>query len=132
MSFTDPISQLLINLKNAQLSKIDHIEIYYSKMIESILNILKNKGFIEDYKISDENTKVKKISIILKYEDNKPVIRGVQRVSKPSRRIYKSLKEIKPVFNGYAVSVYSTNKGILTDKEAIRNKVGGEFLFYIW
>lgn len=132
MSFTDPISQLLINLKNAQMSRKDHIEVYYSKMIESILNILKNKGFIEDFKISDENTKVKKITIILKYDDNKPVIRGVQRVSKPSRRVYKSIKEIKPIFNGYAVSVYSTNKGIMTDKDALKNKVGGEFLFYIW
>jgi|YNPMSStandDraft_2_1061718.scaffolds.fasta_scaffold00006_92 small subunit ribosomal protein S8 len=132
MSFSDPISELLIKLKNAQLARKDHVIIYYSKLIETILNILKNKGFIEDFKISDENSKVKKIIIILKYVDNQPAIRGVHRVSKPSRRVYKSVNEIKPIYNGYAVSVYSTNKGIITDKEALRSNVGGEFLFYIW
>ena len=132
MIFSDPISELLIKLKNAQLARKDHVVVYYSKLIETILNILKNKGFIEDFKISDENSKVKKIIIILKYVDNQPAIRGVQRVSKPSRRVYKSVNEIKPIYNGYAVSVYSTNKGIITDKEALRSNVGGEFLFYIW
>lgn len=133
MAYSDTISELLIKIKNAHFAKKDFVEIYYSNARESILKILKEKGFILDYKIEEIRKNVKILKVFFKYGENKStVIRGIKRVSKPSRRIYQKVKEIKPIYNGYAVSVYSTNKGILTGKEAVKQKVGGEFLFYIW
>lgn len=133
MAYSDTISELLTKLKNAHMAKKEFVEIYYSKVRENILNILKEKGFILDYKVEEARKNVKILKIFFKYGENKtPIIKGIKRVSKPSRRIYQNVDEIKPMYNGYAVSVYSTNKGIITGKEAVKQKVGGEFLFYIW
>ena len=133
MSYSDPISQTLTKVRNAQLARHESVAVDYSRMNEAIVKIMKEKGFISDFQIVDERKKIKKINVFLKYDVNKkPVIQGVKRISKPSLRVYKTAQEIKPIFNGYAVSVYSTNKGVMTGKEAVRQNVGGEFLFYMW
>lgn len=126
---TDPISDMLIRIKNGQMRKKEFIEVYpKSKMKIEILKILKKEGFIEDYE-----EKEKSIVVKLRYfPDGSPVITDLKRVSKPSRRVYVSYKELKPVMNGIGIAILSTPKGILTDKEAKKLKVGGELLLEVW
>jgi small subunit ribosomal protein S8 len=126
---TDPISDMLIRIKNGQMRRKEFVEIYpKSKMKIEILKILKKEGFIEDYE-----EKEKSIIVKLRYfPDGTPLITDVKRISKPSRRVYVSYKELKPVMNGIGVAILSTSKGILTDKEARKLKVGGELLLEVW
>jgi len=126
---TDPISDMLIRIKNGQMRRKEFVEIYpKSKMKIEILKILKKEGFIEDYE-----EKEKSIIVKLRYfPDGKPLITDVKRISKPSRRVYVSYKELKPVMNGIGIAILSTSKGILTDKEARKLKVGGELLLEVW
>jgi small subunit ribosomal protein S8 len=107
----------------------EFVEIYpKSKMKLEILKILKKEGFIEDYE-----EKEKSIIVKLRYfPDGTPLITDVKRISKPSRRVYVSYKELKPVMNGIGIAILSTSKGILTDKEARKLKVGGELLLEVW
>jgi small subunit ribosomal protein S8 len=126
---TDPISDMLIRIKNGQMRRKEVVEIYpKSKMKLEILKILKKEGFIEDYE-----EKEKSIIVKLRYfPDGTPLITDVKRISKPSRRVYVSYKELKPVMNGIGIAILSTSKGILTDKEARKLKVGGELLLEVW
>ena len=126
---TDPISDMLIRIKNGQMRKKEFIEVYpKSKMKIEILKILKKEGFIEDYE-----EKEKSIVVKLRYfPDGSPVITDLKRISKPSRRVYVSYKELKPVMNGIGIAILSTPKGILTDKDAKKLKVGGELLLEVW
>lgn len=133
--YSDPISEMTTKIYNAQMAYKPDVTVSYSKIKESILMILKSKGFIQDFSIESHssNSAIKQIHVSLKYtSDRKPVINGIRRISKPSRRFYHSVEDIKPIMNGYAVGIYSTNKGILSDKDAKKENVGGEFLFYIW
>lgn len=133
--YSDPISEMTTKIYNAQLAYKPDVTVSYSKLKESILNILKVKGFIQDFSVESHtnNADIKQLHISLKYtSDRKPVINGIKRVSKPSRRVYHSVEDIKPIMNGYAVGIYSTNKGIMSEKEAKKQNVGGELLFYIW
>jgi small subunit ribosomal protein S8 len=133
--YSDPISEMTTKIYNAQVANKPDVTISYSKMKESILNILKDKGFVQDFSIESytSNSDIKQIHVVLKYtSDRKPVINGIKRVSKPSRRVYHSVEDIKPIMNGFAVGIYSTNRGILTDKQAKKENIGGEYLFYIW
>ncbi|MFN3411393.1 MAG: 30S ribosomal protein S8 [Exilispira sp.] len=133
--YSDPISEMTTKIYNAQMAYKPDVTVSYSKIKESILMILKAKGFIQDFSIESHssNSEIKQIHVSLKYtSDRKPVINGIRRISKPSRRFYHSVEDIKPIMNGYAVGIYSTNKGILSDKDAKKENVGGEFLFYIW
>jgi small subunit ribosomal protein S8 len=126
---TDPISDMLIRIKNGQMRRKEFVEIYpKSKMKIEILKILKKEGFIEDYE-----EKEKSIIVKLRYfPDGTPLITDLKRISKPSRRVYVSYKELKPVMNGIGIAILSTSKGILTDKEARKLKVGGELLLEVW
>jgi small subunit ribosomal protein S8 len=126
---TDPISDMLIRIKNGQMRRKEFVEVYpKSKMKLEILKILKKEGFIEDYE-----EKEKSIIVKLRYfPDGTPLITDVKRISKPSRRVYVSYKELKPVMNGIGIAILSTSKGILTDKEARKLKVGGELLLEVW
>lgn len=133
--YSDPISEMTTKIYNAQLAYKPDVTVSYSKLKESILNILKAKGFIQDFSVESytNNSDIKQLHISLKYtSDRKPVISGIKRVSKPSRRVYHSVEDIKPIMNGYAVGIYSTNKGVMSDKDAKKQNVGGELLFYIW
>jgi small subunit ribosomal protein S8 len=128
----DPINDLFNRIKNAQ--AVNKIATFapYSKLKERILQILKDNGFILDYKIRKVNNK-KTLKIYLKYDNNNQgAIRGIKQISKPGRRIYQKAKEIKRVKSGYGIAIISTSKGLITDKEARKYKVGGEVIAHIW
>lgn len=129
MSIQDPISDLLIQIKNGQQSKKKTIELYSCNLKVSIIKIMKQEGYIKNYEIK-KNTK-KKIIIFLKYFKKKPVIEYIKRVSKPSLRVYKKKHEIPKVMDGFGVAIISTSKGIMTDKEARKKNIGGEIICYI-
>ncbi len=129
---TDPIGDMLIKIKNALMVKHKSVTIPASKIKLEIARILKQEGYIEDFKYIEEKPQAK-IEIILKYDENKqPVIAGVRRVSKPGRRIYKGYKDLSKVMNGLGIAIISTSQGIMTDYEARKRKIGGEVICEIW
>lgn len=128
----DTISNLIISLKNAQKAKHAEVKISYSKLKHAIADVLKKEGFIANVEKTGKDTS-KKLVITLKYEeDGSPSILEVKRNSKQSKRTYIGYKDIKQVRNGYGISVLSTPQGVLSNKEAIKQKVGGELLFTMW
>ncbi len=128
---TDPIGDLIIRLKNANAAGNVQTTLPYSKLRLAIAEILEREGYIGA--IEKQGKKVKRsLSVTLLSENGKPKIQGVRRVSKPGRRMYKKASELRPVKYGYGTLVLSTPKGLLTDKEARKEKVGGETLFEIW
>ena len=130
---TDPIADLCVRVKNANMAHQSQVKVSGSKLKEALVNIFKQEGFIKDYSVSSEKGKYKEIEIQLKYGlRHKRVISGVTRISKPGRRIYASVGDLKKYTKAFGVTVLSTQKGILTDKGALREKVGGEVLLSIW
>jgi small subunit ribosomal protein S8 len=127
----DPISQIIINVKNANAAGKATLTLPYSKLKESVLVVLKREGYIKDFRTMGKKV-IKSLEVELIYIDGKARIEGVQQISKNSRRTYSKAKEIKPVLNGYGTLILTTPKGILTDREAKKEKVGGEVLFKIW
>ena len=127
----DPISQIIINVKNANAAGKATLTLPYSKLKESVLEVLKREGYIKDFRTMGKKV-IKTLEVELIYIDGKARIEGVQQISKNSRRTYSKAKEIKPVLNGYGTLILTTPKGILTDREAKKEKVGGEVLFKIW
>lgn len=127
----DTIADMIIRIKNAGMAEKPSVLISYSKMKFAITELLKREGYIKDY--SKKGKKVTKfIEIGLLYEDGKPKIQGIERISKFSRRIYQKAKKLRPVRQGFGTLVLTTPKGILSDKEAKKENVGGEALFKIW
>jgi small subunit ribosomal protein S8 len=127
----DKISNLIITLKNAYTAGHSHLEFPYTAMNKSILEVLRKDGFIKDF---DEKGKdpVKKLEVVLKYENGAPAITDVKRVSKLSKRSYVGYKDLRPVRQGYGITVISTPKGIMSGKDAKSSKLGGEELFKVW
>jgi small subunit ribosomal protein S8 len=125
-----PYIDMIIRIKNSYLSRRESVTVNFSNLNHEILKKMKSLQLIKDFKI--EGDKVKRIVISLNYIDRSPAITEVKIYSKPGRRWYCSYKEIKPVVGGLGFSFISTPKGILTDKEARRLKVGGELLFSVW
>lgn len=128
---TDPIADVLTRLRNAQRANHENVDVMLNKTTESLLAILKTEGFIEGYSAFQKGP-AKMAKVELKYFKNKPVIQGVERVSKPGRRVYAKWEEIRPTLNNLGLSIFSTPKGILSDKDAKYNHVGGEFLCKVW
>ena len=131
MPVTDPISDYLTRIRNASNAKKVRVDIPASKMKVNLTEILKKQNFIRDYKIFEDN-KQNLISIILRYTDGEPAIGGLKRVSTPGLRLYKNAKDLPRVLNGLGIAVISTSKGLLTDKEARQQSMGGEVVCYIW
>ena len=131
MNLTDPIADMLTRIRNAAKQKHTTVDVPYSKVKAEISNILLNEGFIADREIV-ENGAHKNIRITLKYKDSKCVIQGLKRISKPGLRIYAEKEELPRVLNGLGIAIISTSKGIVTDKVARQNNVGGEVIAYIW
>lgn len=125
---TDPISDFLVRLRNAGLAKKDSVSVPSSKMTTALADLLEKEGYVA----SVAKKKGGPLTISLAYKNGRPVITGSKRVSKPSRRMYTSVHDIKPVKRGYGLLVLSTPAGVLTGKEAREKKVGGEVLFEIW
>lgn len=132
MSVTDPIADLLTRIRNANQMRYNEVVVPSSKVKMEIIKILKNEGYIANYKV--EKGEVQDNTIItLKYGKNKErVISGLKRISKPGLRVYAKAEEIPTVLNGLGISIISTSKGIMTGKEARKENLGGEVLAYIW
>ncbi|BAI81213.1 30S ribosomal protein S8 [Deferribacter desulfuricans SSM1] len=132
MVMTDPISDMLTRIRNATMVKKEEVSIPYSKLKESIINILKEEGYIKNYRVLNEGTK-KNILIFLKYDaTGESVIRGLKRVSTPGRRVYVKSKNLKPVLGGLGTGIVSTSQGIKTVKQCIKEKIGGEYICQVW
>ncbi len=127
----DPISDFLSRIRNAQLRKKKKIEVPSTKILVSISEILKQEGFINDFAVVESNPQ-NELTVHLKYVNGSPVIRDLVRVSKPGVRRYRGYKDIEKVRSGMGVAVYSTPNGVLTGNDAIKQKIGGEFLCYIY
>lgn len=132
MTMTDPIADMLTRVRNALGASHETVDIPSSKLKVSIAKVLKSEGYIKNFKIvSDGRNRL--IRIFLKYdEEGSPVIDGIERVSKPSRRIYAGYNEIPMVLKGYGISIVSTSAGIMTDRQARKTRVGGEILCSVW
>lgn len=128
---TDPIADMLTRIRNATRIKAEKVDIPISRMKLEIAKILKEEGFIKGYKILRDK-KQGVLRIVLKYVDNESVISGMQRVSKPGRRVYLGKNEIPRVMGGLGIAILTTSKGILSDKECRLEGVGGEVLCYVW
>ena len=130
--YTDPISDYLTRIRNAQRARRKTVDIPSSKMKEKITGILLENGFITDFKIHETPDKQGKIVIRLKYFNDEGVILGLERVSRPGIRKYLSNDELPKVLNGLGISIVSTSKGLMTDKEARKQGIGGEVICNIW
>ena len=130
---TDPIADMLTRIRNANTAKHDTVDVPASKMKEAIANILLEEGYIKAVDIVEEG-KFKTIRITLKYgkDKNEKIITGINRISKPGLRVYASKDELPKVLGGLGVAIISTNKGVLTDKQARAAQVGGEVLAFVW
>ncbi|MBI5182377.1 MAG: 30S ribosomal protein S8 [Nitrospirae bacterium] len=132
MSMTDPIADMLTRIRNANKMKFEKVDIPSSKMKAEIVKILKGEGFIKNYKfLKDRRQGI--IRVYLKYtEDERRVLSGLMRISKPGRRVYRGVTEFPRVRGGLGIAILSTPKGILSDKQSKKANVGGEILCYVW
>ncbi|MGE5859386.1 MAG: 30S ribosomal protein S8 [Ignavibacteria bacterium] len=131
MPVTDPISDFLTRIRNASRAKKVSVEIPSSNLKKNLAEILKKQQFIHDYSLI-EDKKQNILKIFLKYSKGAPALNGLKRISTPGLRVYKNADELPRVLNGLGIAVVSTSKGLLTDKEARREAVGGEIVCYIW
>ena len=132
MHTTDPIADMLPRIRNANSAKHDTVDIPASNMKKSIAQILVDEGYIKGYKVIEDG-KQGVIKVTLKYTDGKtPVITGLRRVSKPGLRIYSNAEDMPKVMKGLGIAIISTSKGVMTDREARKQHIGGEVLAYIW
>ncbi|GIK22372.1 MAG: 30S ribosomal protein S8 [Ignavibacterium sp.] len=131
MPVTDPISDFLVRIGNAAKAKKLRVEIPASKMKIGLAEILKKENYIHDFSLV-EDTKQNVIKIQLKYRDGYSAITGLKRISKPGLRVYKDSEKLPRVLNGLGTAVISTSKGLMTDKEARNQSIGGEVICYIW
>ena len=131
---TDPIADLLSRIRNAGLARHDRTEIPASRLKHAVAEILKSEGYIADVRPAEgEGDGPKKLTIVLKYgRDRTSAIDGIRRVSRPGRRVYVRHDRIPRVFSGLGISILSTSRGLMSDKEARRQKVGGELLCEVW
>jgi len=130
MSMTDPIADLLTRIRNGQMARLKLVTMPSSKVKESIAKVLKDEGYISGFETATEGAK-KTLSIQLKYFEGKPVIETLERVSKPSLRIYRGADELPKVMNGLGVAIISTPSGVVSDKQARAAGQGGEVLCYV-
>ena len=129
----DLIADALTRIRNAAMRKLEVTTLVHSNTVEAVCKVLKEKEYVEDYKVVDTDPKKKTISVTLKYDDNEnSVINEIKRISKSGRRVYKSATELKSFKNGYGTIVVSTNKGVIANDEAYKLNVGGEALCSVW
>ncbi len=129
---TDPIADMLTRIRNANMVSHKEIELPSSKLKVELAKLLKEEGYITDYSIKEAG-KFKVLNVVLKYDSqNKPVITNLQRVSKPGLRTYSKAKNLPQVLGGMGIAVVSTSKGLLTDRKARKENVGGEVVCYVW
>jgi len=132
MAMSDPIADMLTRVRNAGKAKFESADLPGSKIKVEIAKVLKSEGFIRNFKfVSDEKQGI--LRVYLKYgSDHRHTIFGIQRISKPSRRVYVKGNNISPVLNGLGIAILSTSKGVMTDKVARKENIGGELLCHVW
>ncbi len=132
MSMTDPIADMLTRIRNGIQARHDRVELPASKLKVEIARILKSEGFISNYKLVEDKVQGV-LRIYLKYsEDGEPVIHGIERISRPGRRVYRNKQEIPRVLGGLGLAIVSTSRGVLSGQEAVKTGVGGEVLCQVW
>ncbi|MCX8075095.1 MAG: 30S ribosomal protein S8 [Clostridia bacterium] len=131
MNVTDPIADMLTRIRNANTERHDTVDIPYSRVKKAIADILVNEGFVKSMDILQDGAH-QTIRLALKYENKIRVLQGLKRISKPGLRIYADVEQLPRVLNGLGIAIISTSKGILTDKEARKQNLGGEVMAYIW
>ncbi len=132
MSVSDPIADMLTKIRNASVAKFEKVDIPASKLKVEIVKILKNEGYIKTFKKVSQDGK-NQIRIYLKYDQgNQSVIHGLERMSKPGRRVYTSYNRMPRIFNGYGTLIVTTSHGVITGRKASEKKVGGEILCSVW
>lgn len=133
MTMTDPIADMLTRIRNANTAKHDTVDIPASKMKAAIAEILLKEGYIKKYDVVEDGN-FKSIRVTLKYgkDKNEKIISGLKRISKPGLRVYANREELPKVLGGLGIAIISTNKGVVTDKEARELEVGGEVLAFVW
>ena len=133
MSMTDPVAAMLTRIRNGITSHHDRVELPASKLKVEIARILKSEGFIRNYSLADKEKPQGTLRIDLKYApDGEPVIHGIERISRPGRRVYRNKQEIPRVLDGLGLAIVSTSKGVLSGSEAAKSGVGGEILCQVW
>ena len=133
MTMSDPIADMLTRIRNANTAKHDTVDVPSSKMKMAIAQILQDEGYIRKYEVVDDGA-FKSIHITLKYgaDKNEKIITGIKRISKPGLRVYAGKDELPRVLGGLGIAIISTNQGVITDKEARKQGVGGEVLAFVW
>ena len=128
MTFVDPIGDMITRIRNAQMRMLNNVRIPGSKFREKILDVLKQEGYIADYKLLSDTNNRGNLSVDLKYNEGLPVIKEIKRVSKPGKRIYVRATSIPKIQNGLGLAIISTSIGIMTDNDARSKNVGGEII----
>lgn len=128
MPISDPIGDLITRIRNGQMARLTAVHSPASKMRANLLEVLKREGYIRDYSVKKADNGLSELSIELKYSEGQPVIKEIKRVSTPGRRVYSKIKSVPRVYNGLGISILSTPRGVLSDKEAREANVGGEVL----
>lgn len=131
MTISDPIADALTRIRNANMVKHESVSMPHSNLKEELIKVLQQEGYVEGYSVYEKDG-FKEMNVTLKYLDGKGVILGLQRVSKPGLRVYSKAKNMPRVFDGMGTAVISTSKGLMTEKAARANKLGGEVLCYVW
>jgi small subunit ribosomal protein S8 len=129
---TDPLGDLLTRIRNGQRARKDAIISPASKLRVNVLDVLKREGYIRGYDVSEVKPGMSQVNVELKYFEGDPVIREIQRVSTPGRRVYSKIKDLSRVYNGLGIAILSTPRGVMSDAEARENNVGGEVLCQVF
>ena len=132
MALSDPLGDMLTRIRNGQSAGMNRVASPASKLRGNVLDVLKREGYIRGYEESDVRAGVRQFSIELKYADGAPAIRTIERVSRPGRRVYSSIKDLPKHYNGLGISILSTPRGVMSDAEARAQNVGGEVLCQVF
>ena len=132
MSMTDPLANMFTLIRNASKARFEKADVPYSKIKNEMAKILKEEGFIKNFKVINDENQHQMIRIFLRYDVNRQGLIHIKRISKPGRRVYVGTDKIHSVMSGLGISILSTPKGILTDQAARKANVGGEVLCYVW
>jgi small subunit ribosomal protein S8 len=132
MAVTDPVADMLTKIRNASQAKFDRVDILTSKIKLEVIKILKNEGYVKNFKkISQDGANY--IRVFLKYDTaDEPIIKGIQKISKPGRRVYSGYRKMPRIYNGYGTLIVSTPSGVTTGRKAVERKVGGELICSVW
>ena len=132
MSMSDPLGDMLTRIRNGQRANKAVITVPASKLRSNVLDVLQREGFIRGYSWAEIRSGIAELTVELKYSEGQPVIREINRVSKPGRRVYAGIKKLQPIYNGLGVAILSTPRGVMSDSEARAANVGGEVLCQVF